>query len=109
MKKIYVAGSYSADNVMGVGVLHNIGIGIKECARILKEGNAPFCPWLDYHFAIEDPTIPKQAFYDYSMAWLEVCDEVWVLQNSEKSVGTLKEIARAKELGLPIVYLTPQR
>lgn len=103
MKKIYLAGSYSDDNVMGV--LHNIGIGIKTATKILKEGNAPFCPWLDYHYALIDQTIPKENFYNYSMAFLEVCDEIWVLPNWEKSIGTQKEILRAKELNIPVIYL----
>ena len=103
MKRIYIAGAYSSDNVMGV--LHNIGTGIKASAKILKEGNAPFCPWLDYHFALEDSTIPKQAFYDYSMTWLEVCDEIHVLPGWETSQGTIKELARATELHIPITYL----
>lgn len=102
MKRIYVAGAYSADNVMDV--LHNMGRGIDASTKILKEGNAPFCPWLDYHFALRDQTIPKQAFYDYSMAWLEASDEVYVLKNSEHSEGTKKEIERAEELGIPVKY-----
>lgn len=102
-KRIYLAGAYSADNVMDV--LKNISIGISTASQILKNGDFPFCPWLDYHFALADPTIPKQAFYDYSMAWLEVSDEVWVLPNWEHSVGTEKELDRARELKIKIKYL----
>lgn len=102
-KRIYLAGPYSADNVMDV--LHNIGRGIKVAAKILKDGDYPFVPWIDFHFALQDQSIPKQAFYEYSLAWMEVADEVWVLPNSENSVGTQKEIERAKELNIPIKYL----
>jgi hypothetical protein len=102
-KRIYLAGPYSADNVMDV--LKNISIGISTAAQILKDGDYPFCPWLDYHFALSDPTIPKQAFYDYSKAWLEVADEIWVLPGYENSEGTLKEIATAKNSDIPIKYL----
>ena len=103
MKKIYVAGAYSANNVMDV--LHNISRGIEYSAFLLKEGNAHFCPWLDYHFALVNRNISKQLFYEYSIAFLEVCDEVHVLEGSENSVGTQKEIARAKELNIPIIIL----
>jgi hypothetical protein len=103
MKKIYLAGAYSADNVMDV--LHNIGIGIKMATKILKEGNAPFCPWLDYHFAMEDQTIPKENFYKYSLAWLEVSDEIWVIPDWKDSKGTIKELDRALELNIPIKFL----
>ena len=102
-KRIYLAGAYSADNVMDV--LHNIGIGIKAASKILRNGDYPFCPWADYQFALMDQDISKQAFYDYSMAWLEVSDEIWVLPDWGESEGTIKEIERAKELGIMIKYL----
>ena len=102
MKRIYIAGAYSGDNVMDV--LHNIGRGIKASAKILKQGDAPFCPWLDYHFALEDETIPKELFYRYSLKWLAVSDEVLVLKGWRKSEGTKKEIALAKMRNIPVKY-----
>ena len=45
MKRVYVAGAYSADNV--IDVLENIRRGIEKCAELLGEGIAPFCPgWI---------------------------------------------------------------
>jgi hypothetical protein len=105
MKRIYVAGAYSSDNVLGV--LDNIRIGIRKATEVLLEGNAPFCPWLDYQFQLmlrDNETLTVQDFYDYSMAWLEVSDEVLVLPNSEHSKGTQAEIKRAEELGIPVIY-----
>ena len=101
MKRIYVAGSYNADNV--IKVLDNIKRGTQVCVEILKRGDCPFCPWLDFHFhwfadlKIED-------YYRYSMGWLEVSDEVFVLKNSEQSKGTQAEIKRARELNIPVVF-----
>ena len=43
-------------------------------------------------------------FYNYSLTWLEVCDVLLVLPGWEHSVGTKKEIKRAKELKIPIFY-----
>jgi len=43
-----------------------------------------------------------QQFYDYSLAWLEVSDAVYVLSNNENSKGTQIEIQKAKELNIPI-------
>ncbi|KKL26448.1 hypothetical protein LCGC14_2395160, partial [marine sediment metagenome] len=43
--------------------------------------------------------------YRYSIAWLEVSDEVWVMPNSENSKGTQVEIKRAKELNIPVVMM----
>jgi len=102
MKRIYVAGSYSADNVMDV--LHNIGDGIKVSAQLLELNFAPFCPWLDYQFALMNERITKQQFYDYSMKWLESADAIVVLPNYEQSFGTQNEIRRASELGIPVFY-----
>lgn len=102
MKRIYVAGKYSANNV--IDVLKNIRIGIAKCAEILKNGDSPFCPWLDYQFSFFQD-ISVEDYYRYSMAWLEVSDEVWVLPEWETSKGTIKEIARAEELKIPVKYL----
>jgi hypothetical protein len=102
MKKIYVAGAYSADNV--ISVLNNIAAGQKKSAEILKGGDAPFCPWLDFMFQLHDQTLTVDDYYAYSMAWLEVSDEVYVLKGWENSKGTIAEIKRAEELGIPVTY-----
>jgi hypothetical protein len=101
--RIYVAGSYSADNV--IDVLSNIRRGIAYCARLIKEGHSPFCPWLDYQFSFfQDLSV--EDYYRYSMAWLEVSEMVHVLPGSENSKGTQREIEFAEdELCLPIFYL----
>lgn len=102
MKRVYVAGAYSADNVLDV--LKNIGRGEDMATKLFLLGFAPFCPWHDKDFIIRCPNekYTVQMFYDYSMAWLEVSDAVFVLPNSEKSKGTQKELDRARELGIPI-------
>jgi len=109
MKRIYLAGSYSADNI--IGVLDNIRKGQRAGAVAMMKGYAVFCPWLDYqlHFHLrEGETIPKKIYQDNSMAWLEVSNEVWVLPGYENSNGTKREIARAHELKIPVKYLTEQ-
>lgn len=105
MRRVYVAGSFSADNVLSV--LDNMRIGMRKSLEVLLAGYSPFVPWFDYHFNLmlrEGEKLTVQDFYDYSMAWLEVSDTVLVLPNSEKSKGTQAEIKRAKELGIPVVY-----
>lgn len=103
MKRIYVAGNYSANNV--ISVLNNVAKGTKVCVEILKSGNVPFCPWLDYQFQFYDQSLTVDDYYRYSMAWLEVSDEIWVLPNSEQSKGTQAEIKRAKDLGIKVIFL----
>lgn len=104
MQRVYVAGPYSADNVLSV--LKNIGYGEKVCADLFGMGFAPFCPWHDKSYVMDrfDVDFTIEQFYDYSMVWLEVSDCVLVLRGWESSEGTLAEIQRAKELGIPIYY-----
>lgn len=104
MKRVYVAGPYSADNVLDV--LKNIGKGEKVCAELFHLGYAPFCPWHDKSYVTDRPysDFTVEQFYQFSMAWLEVSDAVFVIPGWEKSKGTLMEIERAKELNIPIFY-----
>ncbi len=100
--RIYVAGKYSNKNP--IEFLNNIQHGIKVCANILKNGDEPFCPFLDYQFQFfQDLKI--EDYYRYSLAWLEVSEQIWVLPDSGYSVGTQMEINRANELGIPVRYL----
>lgn len=102
MIKVYVAGPYSADNV--VDVLKNIGAGEHMAGQLFQDGYAPFCPWHDKSFItthwFRDFTVEQ--FYQFSMAWLEVSDAVLLIEGWEKSKGTLAEIERAKALGIPV-------
>lgn len=101
MKRIYVAGPYSADNVLDV--LKNIGRGEKCCAEIFKLGMAPFCPWHDKSYITDnyDEDFTVQQFYDFSIAWLKVSDALFLVPGWEKSQGTIKEIEIAENIGIP--------
>ena len=103
MKRIYIAGPYSADNV--ITVLGNMRRGMMLATKVFKAGFAPFCPHLDFHYSLmvrdeEDFTVND--YYEYSMAWLEVSDAVLLLSNWEGSKGTMVEVDRAYELGIPV-------
>ena len=105
MKRVYIAGAYSADSV--IGVLDNMRRGMRPSVKVFLAGYAPFVPWFDFHFQLmlrEGETLTVEDYYRYSMAWLEVSDAVLVLPNSEDSKGTQAEIKRARELGIPIFY-----
>ena len=104
MIKVYVAGAYSADNV--IDVLKNIGKGETEAANLFKLGFAVFTPWHDKDYIIKNPyqDWPVKHFLDNSMAWLEVSDIVYVIPGWENSTGVKAEIVRAKELRIPVVY-----
>ncbi len=103
MKRVYVAGAYSSNNVLGV--LDNMRRGMRASTEVFLAGFAPFCPWLDYHYTLmlrEGEHLTVEDYYNYSKAWLEVSDAVLVLPNSENSKGTQAEIVRAKELHIPV-------
>jgi hypothetical protein len=102
MKRIYVAGAYSAEDV--IGVLGNMRRGIALSVEVLKAGYAPFCPWADHVFSFV-AEIDLQTYYAYSLSWLEACAAmVVVAQGMEASRGTQAEIKRAVELGIPVYY-----
>lgn len=107
MKRIYVAGPYSANNV--IDVLKNIGRGQQICAQLFQRGYAPFCPWHDKSYVIDMPNsdYTVEQFYKYSIAWLEVSDAVLLIGDWESSKGTLAEVERAKELDIPIFLNIP--
>jgi len=107
MKRVYVAGPYSADNVLDV--LKNIVRGEKACATLFALGFAPFCPWHDESFVIDKPDndFSVQQFYDFSMAWLRVSDAVFLINGWHKSKGTLAEIAEADKLYIPVFTTIP--
>jgi len=105
MKRVYVAGAFSADNVLEV--LSNMRNGMRAATRLFLLGYAPFCPWLGYQYSLmlrENEEVSTDDFYDYSIAWLKVSDMMVVLPNSNHSRGTQREIAIAKDMGIPIYY-----
>lgn len=77
MRRVYVAGAYSADNV--IGVLDNMREGMRTSTEALLAGYAPFCPWLDFHYQLmlrpgERLAVPD--YYEYSLSWLSACEAV---------------------------------
>jgi len=102
MTRIYVAGAYSADNV--IDVLGNMRRGIQIAAEILLAGYAPFAPWLDYQFSLTDAgaDLTVEDYYRYSLAWLDVSDAVVIVPESQYSKGVRMEIERAGSLSIPV-------
>lgn len=100
---VYVAGSYSSDNV--IGVLNNIRTGMRISTELFLQGFAPFAPWLDHQYQFylrEGESLSVGDYYEYSISWLRKSDALLVLPNSEKSRGVAMEIEVAKSLGIPI-------
>jgi len=107
---VYIAGAYSADNVLGV--LDNMRIGMRYANDIWRLGYAPFCPWFDYHLQLMNPDYVKTTvsdYYEYSITWLFLSDVMFVVPNHLKSVGTEKEITVATNNKIPIVYYSIEK
>lgn len=104
MKRVYLAGKYSADNI--IDCLSNINEGITCGAMLLSKGYAVFCPFLDHHFALTpySPLLEKKHYQNNSMAWVDVSDALLIMPHSEGSKGVQREIERAKDLGIPVFY-----
>ncbi|MEA2104320.1 MAG: DUF4406 domain-containing protein [Candidatus Cloacimonadota bacterium] len=102
MKRVYVAGAYSGTDVLTV--LKNIGRGEWYAAEMFAKGLYPFVPWYDKDFAIKlwDRDLTVQQFYDYSIAWLDVSEAMFLVPGWKDSKGTIAEIERAKKLGIPV-------
>jgi len=104
MKRIYVAGAYSAGNILEI--LANIKKGQDMAAYLIAHGYAVFCPFLDFQLALTvyGNDLTKEKYQANSKAFVEVCDAVLVLHGWENSGGTKREIKRATELGIPVYY-----
>jgi len=105
MIRVYVAGAYSASNV--VSVLDNMRKGMRAGTQVFLAGYAPFVPWFDFHFQLmlhEEEKLSVEDYYKYSVSWLDVSNAMLVIPGYEDSKGTQKEIARAKELKIPVFY-----
>ena len=100
MKKIYIAGPYSAGNIMQV--LKNISVGQKMAVRLLSYGFAVYCPFVDYQFAILESNLSKELFQKNSMEWVKVSDAMILLPGWEGSGGTLREIVVAEKHGVRV-------
>jgi hypothetical protein len=109
-RRVYVAGAYSADNVLQV--LENMRKGMKLATEAFQEdvGILPFAPWFDYHFFLmQDPEkrrLTIEDIYQYSLSFLENWAEAVLVQQDGwiTSKGTVNEINKAKELGIPVFF-----
>ena len=104
MKRVYVAGPYSADNI--IDVLAHIKDGNDTAAWLILQGFAVFSPFLDFQYALTTygKDITKAQYQANSMAFVECCDCMIVLPGWGNSIGASAEIERAIDLGIPIYF-----
>jgi len=105
MKRIYIAGPYSASNV--ITVLDNIREGMRLATEVFLLGYAPFVPFFDFHFQLmlrEGENLTVEDYYKYSIAWLKVSDAMLLVPGWQSSKGTKSEMEIADKMSIPIYY-----
>lgn len=101
--RVFVSGPYSAPDPERV--LLNVQKAIDAGNRLIDAGLWPHVPHL-MHYMHERQARPYEAWLALDMAWLAKCDAVLRLPGD--SPGADREVARARELGLP-VYASEER
>ena len=84
---------------------YNKHIMINVAVAVLKDGHSPFCPALDAPYFLVggmENRITEAQIKRSSMDFLEVCDCIVLCPGWKKSPGTIKELERADELGIPV-------
>lgn len=107
IERVYVAGPLTPRGMRSdtknaaVEYLYNVRDMVRIGEQLVDNGYCPYIPGLDFPlFMFGD--INEDKMYRNSMAWLEVSDAVLLLPYYENSTGVIKEIERARELGIPI-------
>lgn len=103
MKLIYVASPYAGD------IERNVEFAKRACRYVMEQGHAFFAPHLLYPQILDDsnPT-ERETGLKLGHHMLERCDEIWVFGNKITS-GMEAEIERAKQLGIPIRYVSAEQ
>jgi hypothetical protein len=104
MKRIYIAGPYSAGDVLTV--FENMRKGMVLATKVRQLGFAPFCPWMDfmYYFVNNSESFSLENCYEYSLAWLEVSDAILFTPNWKESHGAIQEHEYAIRKKIPVFH-----
>ena len=108
MKKVYIAGPYSAGDVLSV--FENMRKGMELATKVRRLGFAPFCPWMDfmYYFLNQEKAFDLENCYEYSLAWLGVSDAILFTPNWRSSTGACIEHEYCVLHKIPIYYTIEQ-
>jgi hypothetical protein len=102
--RVYVAGPIQGQKGL-LDSLANLENGQKVTAQLFQLGFSPFPVFCDATFIQKvRPVPPIQDVYNYSLQWLAVSDAMFVMEGSEHSAGVRQEVARAKEMGIPVFH-----
>ena len=86
---------------------HNRQLARLACGYAVSLGYMPMAPHLFFpEFLSEDVPEEREAGIRFGLDWLSGCDELWVIGN-RVTEGMKREIAVAKELGIPVKQHIP--
>ncbi len=94
--RIYVAGPYTGgDTDSNVEIAMNVG------SKLIKRGYTPFVPHLYHYIHLLWPG-SYETWMEQGVSWLKKCDAV--LRIPGDSPGAEREVAIAKDIGIPVFY-----
>lgn len=103
MKLIYMASPYAGD------VEKNITFAKQACRYVMEQGHAFFAPHLLYPQILDDTDPAERKIgLKLGLRMLVICDEIWVC-SGRISPGMEAEIELAKQLGIPIRYVSEEQ
>jgi hypothetical protein len=92
---VYVAGPISSDP------LGNTHLALRVGAELMRVGFHPFIPHLSVLWQMVEPR-PYEEWMKWDFAWIKRCDALLRLYG--ESPGADREVAFAKEQGIPVFY-----
>ncbi len=100
MKRIFLCSRYAGYTA------HNETVAERLCRRAIQAGHAPFAPHLLYARFLNDTNpLERELGITCGLAFMEVCDEVWVYTSDGVSSGMGRELDHAIRLDEPVVEI----
>jgi len=98
MKRVFICSRYAGD------VARNTATAERLCRQAVARGCAPFAPHLLYtRFLDDEKESEREAGIASGLAFMEVCDEVWVFTGEGISDGMRLEVDYARRIGKPVI------
>lgn len=99
MKRVYIAGKL---NDMACDYIKNAHRMIIWSEKVRKLGFAVYVPAIDFIQGMVFGNWDYTDYFDNSQAWLDASDAVFLTPGWETSMGTKREIERAKKQNIPV-------
>lgn len=100
-KLLYVAGPYSVGNTQ-----ENIRRAEMVSVNLIRQGFHVITPHKNTacYEKYEDGNLTYETWIKMDLDLLSRCDAIYVMVNSENSLGVKKEIEFARAMGIPVIY-----